>query len=124
MMRNDHIMDRDFTATSPEELAKIGDALFKARTQKHLDEQVQMTRLLEALAETSILQFPLRVRHTGERDVPDFQLESCGHSIAVEVAKITVQDVEHARGLQRKGIKRTLTISSLYREQPKRRTKD
>jgi hypothetical protein len=117
-------MNWNFTANTPAELASIGDALFTARKQKFLDEQVQMTRLLEALPFKSILQFPVRVRHTGEDGVPDFQLEFGQRRIAAELAKIAVQDVEHARGLQRKGFNRTLALSSLYRKGPKPRTKD
>lgn len=117
-------MDWNFIANNPDELASIGNALFTASKLKHLDEQVQMTRLLEAVPVSSILQFPVRVRHSGEKEVPDFQLESGGRRIAVELAKVAVQDVEHARGLQRTGLNRTLGISSLYRKQPKPRSKD
>ena len=114
----------DFTADSTDELAKVGKKLLKASKQKFLDEQLQMTRLLEFVSSTCIFQFPVRLRHTGEMGVPDFQIESGGRRIAIELAKITAQDVEHARGLQRKGLKRTLDISSLYRKKSEPRTKD
>ncbi len=117
-------MDWNFTANTPTELAHIGKALFNASKQKHLDEQVQMTRLLEALSTSPVLQFPVRIRHTGENGTPDFQLESGGQRIGAEVSKIAVQDVEHARGLQGKEMKGTLAISTLYRMQSKPRTKD
>lgn len=117
-------MDWSFTANTSTELAHIGKALFNASKQKHLDEQMQMARLLEALSTTPVLQYPVRVRHTGETGTPDFQLESGGQRIGAEVSKIAVQDVEHARGLQGKELKGTLAISSLYQTQSKPRTKD
>lgn len=122
--RSKDSMKWDFTFDSPNELAKIGKKLLKASKQKFLDEQLQMTRLLESMSSTCIFQFPVRVRHTGEYGVPDFQIESGGRRIAIELAKITVQDVEHARGLQRNGLKRTLDISSLYRKKLQPRTKN
>ena len=48
-------MEWNFIAKNPDELASIGNALFTASKQKHLDEQVQMTRLLEAVSALSIL---------------------------------------------------------------------
>jgi hypothetical protein len=61
--------------------------------------------------------------HTGPTGIPDFQLISGNRRIAVEAAKIAVQDVEHARALQRRGLNRTLSISSLYRQQPEARSR-
>ncbi len=83
-----------------------------------------MTRLLQAVSSSSLLRFPVRVQYAGESGVPDFQLESAGRPIGVELSKIAVQDVEHLRSLQRKEIKQTSGISSLYRKQEKPRTKD
>jgi hypothetical protein len=117
-------MNWNFTANSPDELANIGHKLLNAAKQTFLDEQWQMSQLLKAMSSASIFEFPVRVRHTGVRGVPDFQIESGGHRIAIELAKITTQDVEHARGLQRKGLKRTLGISSLYLKKSKPRTVD
>src|SRR2546427_41894 len=117
-------MNWNFTANTVGELASIGNALFNSKKQKFLDEQVQMTRLLEALSSTSMVQFPVGVRHTGEDGVPDCRVEFGQRRIAAELAKIAVQDVEHARGLQRKGFNRTLSLSSLYRKGPKPRKKD
>jgi len=117
-------MKWDFTAGSPEQLAKVGRKLFTATKQKFLDEQLQMTRFLEAMSLSSMLEFPVQVRHTGENAVPDFQIESGERRIAIELAKITVQDMEHALGLQRNGVKRTVHISSLYRQKSEPRTKD
>lgn len=117
-------MDWDFTANTPEELSKIGKALLHATKRKYLDEQVQMTRLLEALSQQSILQFPVRARHRGEVGSPDYQLETGGRRIGIELSKVTVQDVECARHLQQKYRKQTLSISSLYKKQPKPRTED
>jgi hypothetical protein len=114
-------VDWPYQANTDVELANIGSQLFTATKQNFLDEQVQMTRLLEALAPTSVVQFPIRVRHTGDGGVPDFQLEFGKRRIAVELAKIAVQDVEHARALQRRGIGGTLAISSLYRKKSKPR---
>ena len=110
-------MNWQFTARSSAELAKIGKALFNASKQNVLDEQVQMTRLLESLARTEILTYPVSINHTGINSVPDFQLESGPHRIAVEITKVAVPDVEHARSLQHKGLNRTLAISSLYRKE-------
>jgi hypothetical protein len=117
-------MNWNFTATTPDELANVGKSLLIASKQKHLDEQLQMTRLLEALSAMSILQFPVRVQNAGERGTPDFQVESAGQRIAIEASKIAVQDVEHARSLQRRELRQTLAISSLYRRKSKPRTKD
>jgi hypothetical protein len=117
-------MNWQFTARSPAELAKIGKALFNASKQNVLDEQVQMTRLLESLARTEILHYPIRVCHTGINSVPDFQLESGGRRIGVEITKVAVPDVEHARALQNKGLNSTLGISSLYRKENKPRRKE
>jgi hypothetical protein len=114
-------VDWHYEANTPAELASIGERLFTAKEQKFLDEQVQMTRLLAVLASTVFVQFPVRVRHTGNCGVPDFQLEFGERRIAVELAKIAVQDVEHARALQRQGIGGTLVLSSLYRKKSKPR---
>lgn len=118
-------MKWDFIANSPDELAKVGKNLLNNETrQTFLDEQWQMSRLLEAMSSESIFEYPLKVRHTGGESVPDFQVESGGRRIAIELAKIAVQDVEHVRGLQRKGLKKTSAISSLYRKKSKPRTRD
>lgn len=118
-------MEWDFTAHAPTELASIRQSLFNASKQNVLDEQVQMTRLLESLARTSFLQYPVRVRHTGEKGVPDFQMDSGTRRISVEITKIAVADVEHARALQQRGLNRTLAISSLYQKKDApRRKKD
>src|SRR2546425_9498485 len=116
-------MNWNFIANTPVELASIGHALFNATKQKFLDEQLQMTRLLEALSSSTIVRFPVRVRHTGEDGVPDFRVKFGQRRISTELAKIAVQDVEHARGLQRKRLNRTVSLSSLYRKGPKPRTK-
>ena len=82
-----------------------------------------MTRLIESLARTIVLRYPVSVRHTGINAVPDFQLATGARRIAVEITKVAVPDVEHARALQRKGMNRTLAISSLYRKEKKPRRK-
>lgn len=120
----DVIMDWNCNANTPDDLTSIGNSLFRGPKQKHLDEQVQMTRLLETLSKTSIPQYPFRIRYSGESGAPDFHIESGGRHIGVELSKVAVQNVEHARSLQRKEVKSTLSISSLYRKQPKPRTKE
>jgi hypothetical protein len=72
-----------------------------------------MTHLLEALAQTSILQYPVHVRHTSEQ-VPDFQLIAGTRRISVELTRVKFQDVEHGRAIQEREVKRTLSITSLY----------
>ena len=85
-------------------------------------ERVQMTRLLQSLARTSILQYPVFVKHTTD-EVPDFRLSVGECRVGVELTKIGFQDVEHGRALQERGLRRTLSVSSLYprREGPRRR---
>ena len=102
----------------------MGTVLFKAHKQNVLDEQVQMTRLLESLARTEILQYPVCITHTGITAVPDFQLESGTRHIAVEITKIALQDVEHASALQQKGLNRAMAISTLYRKKSRPRGKE
>jgi hypothetical protein len=113
----------DFIAHSAAELAAVGNALLNPKDQNTLDEQLQMTRLLEALATTNLMEFPLSIKHTGPKAVPDFQLQAGQRRIGLEITKIAVAAVEHARALQRKGLARSIGISSLYREQPNRRTR-
>ncbi|MHB9010320.1 MAG: hypothetical protein ACYDC1_25720, partial [Limisphaerales bacterium] len=67
-------------------------------------------------------ELPVRVAHTPD-DVPDFQLELGGRSIAIEATKVAVPDVEHARSLQNRGFNRILGISGLLRRKPDRRSK-
>lgn len=116
-------MALDFSAHTPAELANIRQSLFTASKQNALDEQVQMTRLLESLAHTQVLQYPTRVRHTGNNSVPDFQMESGTRLISVEITKIAIADVEHARALQHRGLNQTLAISSLYQKKDAPRRK-
>ncbi len=112
----------DYTAQSQDELLDIGSRLFRGPDQNRLDEQVQITHLLGAFARTAFARFPVRVSHVPD-SVPDFQLQVGGRRIGVEVTKIAVPDVEHARSLQNRGLKRTLGISSLLRRNAKRRSK-
>lgn len=72
-----------------------------------------MVHLLKALAGTSILLYPVRVRHTSDK-VPDFQLAVGARRIGVELTRIGFQDVEHGRALQARGLKGTLRVSDLY----------
>jgi len=108
-------MNHEFTASTPTELRTgIAPALLRGRVLKRIAiEKLQMTRLLEALARTSILQYPVQVKHTTEL-VPDFQLITGKRRVSVELTRVKFQDVEHGRALQERGLKRTLSISSLY----------
>jgi hypothetical protein len=107
-------MNWDFTAATPAELGKgIAPALLSEGGVKRVaTEKLQMTRLLESLAQTSILQYPVGVKHTTQQ-VPDFQLASGDRRIAVELTRIKFQDVEHGRAIQGTEVKGTLSVSSL-----------
>jgi hypothetical protein len=104
----------DFEANTPDELAKnVRTALMTGCvTEIIARERQQMMHLLESLALTSILEYPLRVRHTSER-VPDFQLVAGTRRIGVELTRVGFQDIEHARKLQQT-VKSTLMTSNLY----------
>jgi hypothetical protein len=108
-------MNWDFTATTPTELRMgIAHALLRGRVAKRIGiEKLQMTRLLEALARTSILQYPVHMKHTTEC-VPDFQLASGNRRISIELTRVKFQDVEHGRAIQERGMKRTLSVTSLF----------
>ena len=67
-------MTWDYIAESAADLLGIGDTLLSVRNQNGLDEQLQMTRLLESLVGVTILRYPVNVRHTGARGAPDFGL--------------------------------------------------
>jgi len=113
----------DFIANSPEELANIGKKLLKASKRKFIEEQWQMSRFLEVMSSSSIFKFPLRVRHTGVKRVPDFQVESGEQRIAIELARISTQDLERGRFLQSR-VKRTMDVTTLLREKSKPRIED
>lgn len=108
-------MNWDFTAAMPAELRTgIAPTLLEGRVSKRIAvEKLQMTRLLESLAQTSILQYPVHVKHTTEH-VPDFQLASGNRRIAVELTRIKFQDVEHGRATQESKVKRALSVMSLF----------
>jgi len=108
-------MNWDFEARTPEELSNgIKPALLngKVRSKTLANEKIQMVHLLRGLAATSILQYPVCVRHTSDK-IPDFQLMVGGRCIGAELTKIKFQDVEHGRALQVCGIRGTLSVSSL-----------
>jgi hypothetical protein len=107
-------MNWDFTATTPTKLRLgIAPALLRGRVAKRIgSEKLQMTRLLETLARTSILQYPVHVKHTTEC-VPDFQLASGNRRISIEVTRVKFQDVEHGRAIQERGMQRPLSVTSL-----------
>lgn len=93
----------DYVGDSPERLAGIGEALLKGPTQKALDEQLLLTRLLEALAPRAVFSYPVRVRHT-HTVRPDFQIHSGERSISIEVSKIAPRNLEHAIAVQNQGL--------------------
>lgn len=105
----------DFTFPTHEQLEKeIAAALLNGKFAKRVAmERVQMTHLLKGLARSSVLDYPVRVRHTTEL-VPDFQLRCNNRRIAVELTRLKFQDVEHARAIQQRGLKTTLLVSGLY----------
>lgn len=107
-------MKWDFTAECSETLAAIGNSLLQGPTQKALDEQLQLTRLLERLAQHIILQFPVRVKHTHTAR-PDFQLELGERRISIEASKITSLNFEHALSLQRRGCHSVLMTGEFLR---------
>ncbi len=93
-------MSWEFTATTPDELAMAHRSYPRCAKRTVAEELLQMTLLLESLGLTGLVEYPLRARHTGEYSVPDFHLESGRQRIAVEMAKVTTTNLEHARALQ------------------------
>jgi hypothetical protein len=121
---NGNDFEWDFTADSSDELAKIGNKLVKASRPTFRNEQWQMSRFLKAMSSSSIFRFPVRVRHTGIKGVPDFQVESDGRRIAIELSMISTQDLECGRALQRRRVKCAMDTTNLLREKSKPRTED
>lgn len=115
-------MTWDFTAESPETLAAIGRHLLKGRTQKALDEQLQLTRLIETLAPQSILRYPVRVKHMHTAR-PDFHLEVGDRHISIEASNIASPNYEHAASLQRRGLRAVLMSREFLRPGQPRLTK-
>ena len=108
-------MDCEFVAGTPEELLNgIGPALCMGKWSKKVaNERVQMMHLLRALAGTSVVQYPICVRHTSDK-VPDFRLTLGVLRVGVELTRIGFQDLEHGRALHAQGLKGTLSNSDLY----------
>jgi hypothetical protein len=108
------MINPDFTASTSKELkAGIKPALLHGKVPKRVaTEKLQMTRLLEVLAETQVIQYPLHVKHTTEF-VPDFQLLSGGRRVSVELTRIKFQDIEHGRAIQQE-VKRTISVTRLF----------
>lgn len=92
----------EFIADTPDELAKVRQSLPEYAKPTVAGELFQMAGLLESLAKTDLLEYPLKARHTGENSVPDFQLESGCRRISVEIARVTTTNLEHAHSLQSK----------------------
>lgn len=109
-------MNWDFVANSAEEIvAGIGHAFCAAGGSSETIpfERAQMIHLLKALAFTSVVEYPFRVRHTSDK-VPDFQLKMGKRRIGVELTRIGFQDLECGRGLQARGYAGTLSVSNLF----------
>ena len=108
-------MNCEFSANTEDELAdRIGRAFCQGKMSKTAaNERIQMMHLLRALAGTSVMRYPVRVRHTSDK-VPDFQLRTGGCRVGVELTRIGFQDLEHGRALQARGLKGTLSVSELY----------
>jgi len=107
-------MDWDHTWQSAEDLARSSEKILKGPTQKALDEQLQLARLLEALAGHRILRYPVRVRHSHEAR-PDFQLLVGDRRISVEASKIASPNYEHAASVQRQGLQAVLMSGEFLR---------
>jgi len=115
----------EFQAKSRDELLRIGlqdSNVLRGPDQNRLDEQVQIAHLLGSLATVSWVKFPVRLSHA-PNEVPDFQVQLAGFEIGIEVTKVAVPDVEHARALQNRGLNRTLGISSLLRRKSQPRSR-
>ncbi len=90
----------EFSANTSEELSKVRQS-FPARAKVTVaGELFQVAFLLESLAKTDLPAYPFQARHTGDNGVPDFQFIFGQKRIAVEMAKVTSQNLEHARSLQ------------------------
>lgn len=92
----------EFEANDRAEIGGIRKTWPNPKSATVADELFQFFHLLEALAETDILEYPLRATHTGESGVPDLRLKLREREIAIEVAKVTTPNLEHARALQAK----------------------
>jgi len=108
-------MNREIAANTEDELADgVGRVLCQGKMSKTVaNERIQMMHLLRALAGTSVMRYPICVRHTSDK-VPDFQLRTGGRRVGVELTRIGFQDLEHGRALQARGLKGTLSVSELY----------
>lgn len=81
-------------------MANVRQSLSKGVNDTVAGELFQVAWLLESLARTEIPAYPFQAHHTGEKGVPDFQFISGHKRIAVEMVKVTSQNLEHARSLQ------------------------
>ncbi len=107
-------MEWDYKAESAKALSGIRHQLLKGPTQKALDEQLQLTRLLESLAQHAILKYPVRVKHTHSAR-PDFQLLVGEQRISLEASKIASPNYGHAASLQHQGLHAVLMDSEFLR---------
>lgn len=90
----------EFTADTPERLANVHQSLPERAKATVASELLQVALLLESLVKTDIPAYPFQARYTGDSGVPDFQFIAGDRYIAVEMAKVTTQNLEHARVLQ------------------------
>lgn len=114
-------MKNPFVARTPEELVQFDLCLNDPSEPKHREELLQMVKLIRFLSALPLMEFPFSSSHTGTEATPDFQLTFGSRRVAAELTKLTSQDLEHARALQRRdanrplgtGFNKTLNASNL-----------
>lgn len=99
-------MNSEFVARTPEELLRFNECVKLAQDRKSREELVQMQWLIKFLTPLSLMEFPFTVCHTGSVATPDFQLTFGSRRVAAELTKLTSQDLEHGRALQRRDVHR------------------
>ncbi len=114
-------MKNPFVARTPEELVQFDRCVNDPSEPKHREEILQMVKLIRFLSGLPLMEFPFSVCHTGKEATPDFQLTFGSRRVSAELTKLTSQDLEHARALQRRdvhlplgtGFNKTLISSNL-----------
>ena len=127
----------DFIAESTDKLVNIGYKLIKPQKQTFRDEQWQFSKFIKTAASLPIFEYPVKLKYTGDKNMPpDFLIKSGGNFITVELARVSTQDLEHARFLQiqptihgqpvphGKWIKHAIDTTELLRPKSKPRTVD
>lgn len=110
-----------FVARTPKELVHLDKYVRHAPNRKSYEELLQMEWLIKFLTPISLIEFPFSVCHTGNVATPDFQLIFGSRRVAAELTKLTSQDLENGRALQRRdvhlplgtGFNKTLISSNL-----------